>query len=329
MDDFRISSGFRQGAFTDSGQSGARAAAFRRAHRVGQILHGTMLRWAGGGKAWVQVGGQELVAELRTRPDMGVPLRFLVEQLVPDIILRELDPDEGAPYAPRSVPEIVRAYYAARDAMDALLHARPYLSFLVQPSPSPDGAPHAEAASPSPGVRLTRFCAHVGEDADLLTAFLRVQQEKAAVNRVLAQGNAGMLLYLPWLLPQAYGVEMLLPRLASPPFSSESAPPDTPAMAFTMGARLPHSGHTLARCLAGRDRIAYRLFVERPNTVRSPSPSTVSAPVADILSEAAPQPDISAISVECLGIGPLPPGMYDVLTSALPPQRLGGLHRRA
>lgn len=309
------------GQSSSAGQDSAgRAAAFRRSHHVGQILHGKVLRWVRGGMAWVHVGGQELLAQLQTKPEAGVPLRFLVEQLVPDIILKEVDGDAAATAYPNVSPgDLIRQYLEARDAFDAVLHDRLWPSIASSSDTSPDTSATAPAA-------LAAVATFVSEDAEALALFTQVQQHRLNVNLLLTATRSGTLHYLPWLMPEAKGVELLLP--------SENAG----TARITASAQLPACGRTLIQCLAGTERMAYRLFLERAQSEHSGHPSgrletvaTLAATVCRIRDEQRPQ---QVLPIACLGCGPLPAGIHDVLTSILRPAGLSGdtsgsLNRRA
>ncbi|UZP66852.1 hypothetical protein N1030_14735 [Desulfovibrio mangrovi] len=302
-----------QGQGTTTGQETAsRAAAFRRSHHVGQILHGKILRWVRGGMAWVHVGGQELLAQLHTTPEAGVALRFLVVQLVPEIILKEVDEDSThATGHTLSPADIIRDYLAARDALDAHLHKHlwPTLSLDEDNTVSTDGmAPQGGAASPARNAFIT----HISQHEEGLALFTTLQHSLLRVNALLAASRSGVLCHLPWLLPEARGVEMLLP------------PRTEGTTKITFGAVFPASGHVLIQCLAGTERMAYRLFLER-------AAPKVAATVCRVRDARRQQ---HATQLSCLGCGPLPAGIHDVLTSILHPAGLSGstsgsLNRRA
>lgn len=295
MKDLRIGYGNSGNALSQNPRD--KAAAFRRAHRVGQILHGRLLRWIRGNMALVNVGGQELVAELHAKPESGVPLRFLVVQLLPDILLREIGDEEAARYAAPSRRDSMHAYMTARNTLDALLHDRLWSRHDLRTAHFAD-LHHVH----------TLFANFIAEDAEALTLFTEVNRCLLPVNNLLAATNTGFLKYLPWLLPQARAVELLC------------AQGEHGTMRLTIGAILPGSGRSLIQCLAGSERMAYRLFLERAETAHAAEPLCQQR---DALRPA------SAFPVLCLGCGPLPPGIHDVLSSALPPEAFGGLHVQA
>lgn len=354
--------------------SGNRAAAFRRAHRPGQVLHGRMLRFVRGNLAWVNIAGHELLAELRTRPEPGVSLHFLVEQTMPDILLRELDPEEARrhlAHPPRTPQDIARDYLAARDALDSLLHQRLWPAFLsgetggqaalginadrinladLADAPGLTGpiGPVSPVGPVGSGdithaVRTSRgkaaFTAFIAQDAEALAAFTLVQRHRLAVNRMLAERNSGELYHLPWLLPQARGVELL------------RAQGEHGVLRLTIGAVLPRLGRTLVQALAGSEKLAYRLFLEHAETTRSADTQAGGAPRAHTPPSAQPSPVVrnaaaaqsspealcrqrgaaqtTGYPAVCLGSGPLPPGIHDILSGLLGPAAHGSLNIRA
>lgn len=276
-------------------QTAQRAATFRRTHRVGQVLHGKVLRWVRGGMAWVHVGGHELLAELQARPEQGVPLRFLVVQLVPEIILREVAEEDAANARAMLVPQVVvREYLAARDALDGMLHERLWPDVAVSAGPSKgDGR-----------AVLRAFAEFMEQDAPALTGYTAVQRALFGVNHLLQSAAVGRLWYLPWCMPRARGIELLVHATGRD------------AARYTLGANLPVLGHTLVQCLAATERMAYRLFLERDShaelveRVCSPDEVVPASSVSTNCLNAGTQ-------LACLGAGGLPEGMYDVLSSVL------------
>ncbi len=273
----------------DHAASRDRAANFRRTHHVGQILHGRLIRHLRGNQAWVHVGGHELIAELRSQPEPGVPLRFLVVQLLPDILLREITEDEAARHAGTATPHaIIKAYISGRDALDALLHAHLWPTLPALPVRAP--LTQLEA-------RRQVVADFIAGNDEALTTFTAMRLALAGVNALLASAAQGTLRYMPWLLPQGRSVELLHSR-------GEQA-----SVRLILGAELPGSGRSLIQCLAGTERMAYRLFLERAD--HADAVETLCRTM-----DAAAGPE--ALPTACLGAGPLPHGMHDVLTCILP-----------
>lgn len=73
-----------------------RAERFRKAHRAGQKVRGTVVEWRGQGLAWVEIDGYGLLAQLSPDCALGRERTFLVVSLSPNIELKELpDKPEG------------------------------------------------------------------------------------------------------------------------------------------------------------------------------------------------------------------------------------------
>ena len=67
-----------------------RAERFRRAHRIGQKVRGTVVEWRDEGLAWVVVDGYGLLAQLSPDSTLGLERTFLVVSLAPNIVLKEV-----------------------------------------------------------------------------------------------------------------------------------------------------------------------------------------------------------------------------------------------
>lgn len=71
-------------------QESERSERFRKAHRVGQKVRGTVQEWQSPGLAWVEIDGQRLLAQVSQDASLGRERLFLVLKLSPEIVLREL-----------------------------------------------------------------------------------------------------------------------------------------------------------------------------------------------------------------------------------------------
>jgi hypothetical protein len=78
-----------------SGKERERSERFRRAHRAGQKVRGTVLEWRAPGLAWVDIDGHGLLAQLATDAALGRERTFLILRLEPDIVLREIRETSG------------------------------------------------------------------------------------------------------------------------------------------------------------------------------------------------------------------------------------------
>lgn len=73
-----------------SGRDQDRAGRFRRSHRVGQKVRGTVVEWRGPDLAWVELDNHGLLARISADPSLGQERTFLILSLTPDIVLREV-----------------------------------------------------------------------------------------------------------------------------------------------------------------------------------------------------------------------------------------------
>jgi len=67
-----------------------RSERFRKAHRVGQKVSGTIQEWDDSGLAWVLIDGHPLLAQVSQDSSLGLERTFLVVRLSPDIVLKEI-----------------------------------------------------------------------------------------------------------------------------------------------------------------------------------------------------------------------------------------------
>ena len=79
-------------SFGDSGarRGNERSERFRRAHRPGQKVRGTILEWRTEELAWVDIDGHGLLAQVSRHSPLGRERTFLILRLTPEIMLREL-----------------------------------------------------------------------------------------------------------------------------------------------------------------------------------------------------------------------------------------------
>lgn len=74
-------------------KSSARSTMFRKRFSVGDILQGKLIKWYQPKLGWVVIEDLELLASIQTNATPGDILTFHVEQLYPDIILKEINPN--------------------------------------------------------------------------------------------------------------------------------------------------------------------------------------------------------------------------------------------
>jgi hypothetical protein len=214
----------------------SRAERFRRTHREGQTVRGSLLRQGADGLAWVRIDGQELLASVAGEHTPGRELFFRVERLQPDIVLKQLRGVRGASGAPlaaiRLQAEVARfeaLLDAALAAVDGEEGAFPDDSFQG-PAAAPVGAPDDATA------RRAAFLALVAARPELLRAYAALLAREREINARLAQTLAARYAYAPWLVPGARGVEVLFLRA---PGAGEGSDPEAAASAAAASGAAP------------------------------------------------------------------------------------------
>lgn len=176
---------------------GQRASTFRRTHAVGQKVHGYLLRWEKPGLGWVSIDNQHLLASLSSTPGKGTRLTFLIQQLSPEIILKEINESTNN----RVVAiDLLKDFNTLRSRFEA--ESTPLWAFCT--SDDPDERYHAFIK-----VLSNHPAAH--------KAFVDVSGCVAGINALLASQT--VFSYWPWLLPGAMGQATILKiKQAEQPF---------------------------------------------------------------------------------------------------------------
>ncbi|WP_147821258.1 hypothetical protein [Salidesulfovibrio onnuriiensis] len=157
-----------------------RAEIFRRSHRVGQKVHGRLIRWQGAGLAWVNIGNQPLLAQIKSRPIPGARLTFIIQKLTPEIILKEVF--EGS-QAGLPIYDLIKEFNALRNTFESVSNA------LWRDFPT----------TQSSANKRTHFLNRLEQDDTATQAFHEVTACAARINSFLAQND--LFFYWPWMQP--------------------------------------------------------------------------------------------------------------------------------
>lgn len=168
---------------------------FRRAFRTGERVAGKVLSRPDAFSAWVDISGYELLARTDTDPQPGAVLLFLIAQLHPVVILRELpQAASGVPGPdPRHTAALLRSFRAARAALDSRLSA-------LGPLP----------ATWDLTALKTRFLSLLRKDAGAWAAFSHGRRLARDISALPAIRRLGRFLYAPWYPPDASDHELFL-----------------------------------------------------------------------------------------------------------------------
>lgn len=283
------------------GSTGSRSASFRRAHRVGQVVRGVVLRPETGETglalfAWLRVDSHELLADVGRTVEPGEAMLLRIDALEPDIVLRELRGGEhgGGP----SLAQIVPTFRAERDRFEALLSGaagwpesvlaahnlrapsgledsgQEPAEALPSPPPTrqeplPPGPPMVEA-NPFAVDRRERFNAFLAGDSELMEAYLRVLGQELALDACLRDGSSpgsgrgqGLrFAYRPWLLPGFRECELL----TSTPSSAAAGGQSLRELRLAFDS--PDFGRGELRLLFKPPRAGYRIHLASPKHAR-------------------------------------------------------------
>ncbi len=251
----------------------------------------------------MDVEGHEMLARISSRPEPGQQLSFLVIQLYPDVVLKELR-GLGEGFSPGG---LLHLYRTVRDEFERAM-----------------GGPESWAAGGeiSPlGERKTQFFEDVARNPEALARYVRLLELLDGVNGYVgsagegkAEGEGeGRVWYLPWMVPGATGQELLL-RQWPGDGSGDGLDDGTGDVSgddfgekvggireIVFGFTLWGLGRAEVRLLVGPDKSGCRILLERME---------FASAVKKLVHKNLP-PSLSG-SVEILGVGPLPPGTVDI-----------------
>ncbi|ACS80657.1 hypothetical protein [Maridesulfovibrio salexigens] len=175
-------------------KSSARSAMFRKRFSVGDILQGKLIKWYQPKLGWVIIEDLELLASIQTNAAPGDILTFHVEQLYPDIILKEINPNhlngQGAYINPA---EITREFVSSRATFQS--QASSIFKKLNEEKIS------------STNARKEQFLELLEDDVKTAVIFFKTLGCAARLNSVL---KSTKLYYMPWLVPCGLNQEIVI-----------------------------------------------------------------------------------------------------------------------
>ena len=161
---------------------GSRSDRFRSRHRRGQKVRGILVKNLPDSMAWVDIDGERLLAQLESPRTEGSRLLFLVQQLVPQIILKELTGE---------------AHGNAANALGRVSDfdsARTLFENRFRPALKQAGL----VGRPLP---LSDFLALLAENPPLHAAYQDAVNCAVPLSLALQDADKGALFYQPWLAP--------------------------------------------------------------------------------------------------------------------------------
>jgi len=216
-----------------SGQNRERADAFRGRHSIGERIKGRVLRRDPSGLYWVQVGGEELLAQLEVQTEPGDTLMFIVRALVPEIHLQALQGDATQD----DLPSLVQRFRTAREAFES--HADPLLRVLAN-------------TPPLIAQRQEAFTIALDGDSEAAELYAASQELLARINDEQVCLPGATALYAPWLLPGMRRQEIVRRNTASD------------FVEAGMSGRFADCGRLEVRLMSKADECSLRLLAEQP-----------------------------------------------------------------
>ncbi|WP_319543794.1 hypothetical protein [uncultured Pseudodesulfovibrio sp.] len=164
------------------GSGGSRSDLFRGKHRLGQKIHGKLIKNIADNMAWVDFNGDRLLAQLATPHPEGSLLLFIIKQLRPQIVLKEITTgySEGA-----NTLTLASAFDTAR----ALFENR----FTIKLRSN---------APIRPLLTITDFMFFLAADAELFSCYMDAANCARSISDVLKKSKRGRVVYQPWLAPE-------------------------------------------------------------------------------------------------------------------------------
>lgn len=221
-----------QGFFGLFGRGGSRSDSFKKGRKVEDKVRGTLLKWVSDDMAWVNIEGHKLLAQLNSKPVVGATLTFVIKQLTPDIVLKELFAPTGGSSGALS---LANSFETAR----TLFQTR-----LFQQNATVD---YAKSESQK------RFLVALSSNDQLFAAYVDTINCVNAINSATGQHNIGKLFYAPWIVTEARNHIGLVKR----------APTGMSEIRYEF--ELPSLGLIRADFLYKTSTVSYRLRLEHPH----------------------------------------------------------------
>lgn len=163
---------------------------FRATHRIGERIVGVFRRWERPGLGWVEFQGGPLLASMASQPEPGAKLRFLIQQLYPDIVLQEIIVQDRP-----GVLDLLQRFWAGQNRLETSLSQLGL-----------DTSKHFSASR-----ALLAFKQLLGAHPELRQELVDLLALRHALNMELENLGLGRFFCLPWLAGLVREAGLLVP----------------------------------------------------------------------------------------------------------------------
>ncbi|MCJ2164036.1 MULTISPECIES: hypothetical protein [unclassified Pseudodesulfovibrio] len=232
-------SGTGSGDSQNGSGSGRRSDSFRRKYRLGQKIRGILLKNLPNSMAWVEIDDIRLLAQIEARHQEGSHLLFIVNQLTPDIILKELPLSQTTGV---NVLGLASAFDTARTLFEHRFRT---------------GLQESGYAGNS--LDIAGFLKLLAQHPDIHAAYMDAFNCVSTISASLEADRKGHVLYQPWLAPES---------LRQTTFIRDSG--DTTKLSETI-VEFDHAALGLVRVqfLYKGNTLAYKLKIQHPDHEKS------------------------------------------------------------
>nr|WP_321257443.1 hypothetical protein [uncultured Pseudodesulfovibrio sp.] len=161
-----------------------RSDSFRNKHRLGQKIRGKLIKNIADNMAWVDFNGNRLLAQLANPHSEGSLLLFIIKQLNPQIILKEL----GANHADgTNALNLANTFDTTRTLFEKKFWAITKACSLTQPS-----------------LSCINFMKIIATNSELFACYMDASNCARSISNALLDAKRGTIIYQPWLASESH-----------------------------------------------------------------------------------------------------------------------------
>ncbi len=260
--------GSGSGFFGFGSGGGSRSDSFKQGRKPGQKVRGKLIKWVSENMAWVEIEGHRLLAQLNTHHPVGTHITFLIKQLHPEVMLKEIFEVSSVGAGTLT---LASDFESSRTLFENAL--RPHTQNLEKTNSA---------------ERLPAFLKLLSDDNKLFTSFIDATTCVQKINQQIDTNTIGLLKYSPWLAPTSR-------RCITQLSTKTSQAPNSTIIESITEFDLSKLGMVRAEFLYKPFKIGYRLKLQHTSKVEELRRYLKSRPNLGFSGQ-----------IECLGITKLP-----------------------